>query len=314
MNTNVCTHANLTGTACGDACNPGSTCQNGNCALSAPLQCPPDPDLCHPYRCDPVAGCVETAIAACCLTNADCTAADPCTFCDTGNVCKPVSGCHACSTNFDCDPCGGTMCDASRTCVAVTPLDCTNRYPNFYGACVLDANGTPSCQYQCLTNQACDDGNACNGAETCSGGTCLPGTAPECDDHEFCTDDGCDATAGCTHSQKTGFPSVRCHLDDADAALQAAGSADVSSAIRAKLGALFGKVRTSLGTAESTGHGKPALKQLKLTGKRLKAVGKAVHAAQKKKNKIASGLANTLLATVDGASQAVEALKPLITP
>jgi hypothetical protein len=39
----------------------------------------------------------------------------------------------------------------------------------------------------------------CNGVATCLGGTCTPGTPPDCDDANPCTTDVCDAVLGCEH-------------------------------------------------------------------------------------------------------------------
>ena len=52
----------------------------------------------------------------------------------------------------------------------------------------------------CAADAECDDGDACNGAETCdtASGECQAAVAPECDDGNPCTDDGCDPATGCT--------------------------------------------------------------------------------------------------------------------
>jgi len=50
----------------------------------------------------------------------------------------------------------------------------------------------------CTGDGDCDDGLYCNGAETCNAGTCIAGTAPNCDDGVGCTDDACnEATDSC---------------------------------------------------------------------------------------------------------------------
>jgi len=46
----------------------------------------------------------------------------------------------------------------------------------------------------CTGDGDCDDGLWCNGAETCNAGTCVAGTAPNCDDGVACTDDSCNET------------------------------------------------------------------------------------------------------------------------
>ena len=43
----------------------------------------------------------------------------------------------------------------------------------------------------CSVPADCDDGLWCNGAEDCVGGSCVPGTEPDCSDGVACTDDSC---------------------------------------------------------------------------------------------------------------------------
>ncbi|MBW2969587.1 hypothetical protein KY319_00490 [Candidatus Woesearchaeota archaeon] len=51
----------------------------------------------------------------------------------------------------------------------------------------------------CTNNSDCDDGNWCNGQETCDPtGVCQPGTPPNCDDGNPCTNDYCESNA-CHH-------------------------------------------------------------------------------------------------------------------
>ncbi len=57
-------------------------------------------------------------------------------------------------------------------------------------ACTFDAPGA-----------ACADGDVCNGDETCDGsGTCDSGVVLDCDDGDLCTQDSCDALAGCANA------------------------------------------------------------------------------------------------------------------
>jgi hypothetical protein len=99
-----------------------------------------------------------------------------------------------------------------------------------------------------------------------------------------------------------------------DAALGAAGPADVSPATQRKLTALIGKARAKLSAAQAVGHGKAALKALKATGKQLKAIAKAVRAAVKSHKIKSAALADALTrATTDGGS-ALETLKAAVVP
>ncbi len=79
----------------------------------------------------------------------------------------------------------------------------------------------------CTTNAACADADLCNGTETCQNGTCVSGTALNCDDGNVCTDDSCDAIAGCqnvnddTNTCDDGEP---CTSDDVCSAGTCAGT------------------------------------------------------------------------------------------
>jgi hypothetical protein len=69
--------------------------------------------------------------------------------------------------------------------------------------CTTDTcNPASGCVFTNNTNP-CGDGNVCNGSEVCAGGGCQPGTPPNCDDGNECTDDLCDALSGCSHSNNT---------------------------------------------------------------------------------------------------------------
>jgi len=66
---------------------------------------------------------------------------------------------------------------------------------------VISDVGEGPCDAGCITNGECDDGQFCNGAETCVGGSCQPGTAPNCNDGVACTTDSCnEATDTCDHT------------------------------------------------------------------------------------------------------------------
>jgi hypothetical protein len=52
---------------------------------------------------------------------------------------------------------------------------------------------------ECRDASECQDGLACNGEELCEQGRCVAGTAPDCDDGDRCTLDGCNEGSGCVH-------------------------------------------------------------------------------------------------------------------
>jgi len=323
--TGLCQHAPVVpGTACGDACQP-ATCQSGNCVNGTPLSCPDDNDICTQDFCDPASGCVHAPIAGCCHADADCADGSACTVdvCDTGlNVCSnnPVFlGCRPCSVDTDCDPagaCGQSICTPQGICtdnesgVHYTPLECTDGNCDTADTCVLDGPGLAHCEHR---PGACNDGNVCNGVESCSGGFCMRGTPLGCDDGDLCTDDGCDPVTGCTNTPRTSFASVGCRFDVMDAAIRGASVHDLAPPAAAKLEKLIGKARGKLAAAQSAGHGKRAVKALKVVAKQLKAIGRVVRAAQKK-HQIAAPVANVIQSAASGGSQALETLKASVTP
>jgi hypothetical protein len=155
-------------------------------------------------------------------------------LCCPGCVVRPKLGNPFCAARGGTDPtqCGrsGEYCDncnsnscltgacSSRSCVPVPEGDaCTNSPGACHnGSCCqgcIDGNGAcvaggavDACGIsdgKLVKCQSCNDGDDCNGKETCSAGSCQPGTEPDCNDNEVCTDDYCDGN-GCQHKPRTG--------------------------------------------------------------------------------------------------------------
>jgi len=144
----------------GNTCNGLESCVSSHCTIGTPLICD-DLDVCNGLEtCDPTLGCQAGTAPNC----------DDSNVC-TDDSCDPLLGCiYGANSN----PCDDTQnCTTGDTCAG--------------GLCL----GTPV---------ACSDNDACNGAEFCdpSNGLCQPGTPPNCDDGNPCTDDACDVTIGCT--------------------------------------------------------------------------------------------------------------------
>ena len=164
-----------------DFCDGLETCQAGTCAGSAPPNCN-DGNPCTTDACDGSIGCTHTGVSGCCFTDGDCADADACTVnvrC-VGTVCQ--SDARNCN---DGNGCTGDACDPA--------IGCTNTP-------VIDGTG-------------CADQSVCDGSEACTAGTCLEGTPPNCDDANFCTQDGCDNATGCRHT-----PIASCCNTDAECA------------------------------------------------------------------------------------------------
>src|SRR5881392_1798177 len=115
--------------------------------------------------------------------------------------------CHP-GTAMVCDdgnPCNGVeTCDPAAGCQNGTQLDCNDNLvcTNDLGDPAIGCVNAPipNC---CVSNGDCDDGDICNGLETCVNNTCVAGTPPDCDDHNPCTDDTCDAVMACVHTDNT---------------------------------------------------------------------------------------------------------------
>jgi hypothetical protein len=109
----------------------------------------------------------------------------PGTVCDDGN---------SCTTGTTCDGLGGS----AANCDNGTAVNCDDNNPCTDDSC----DPALGCIHTNNTG-ACNDGNACTANDTCGGGTCNPGTAVVCNDNNPCTDDTCDASAGCVYTNNT---------------------------------------------------------------------------------------------------------------
>jgi hypothetical protein len=88
---------------------------------------------------------------------------------------------------------------------AVTSAGQESAFSNEIASCTSASecnDGSPFCRYTAApTGTACSDGDQCDGVETCRNGACQGGVPLDCDDGDECTADGCNATAGCTHTE-----------------------------------------------------------------------------------------------------------------
>jgi cysteine-rich repeat protein len=213
-------------------CNGDETCGDSGCVAGTPLAdgtacgeslvC--NGEVCSPTRCgdgiiDAVAGedCEDGNDAdgdGCdgdctftCEVDADCP--------DDADECSGVAMCdtstHTCGSSAP--PAMGSDCTASTggpgTCQAMVcvPAGCGNGIVDDGEDCddmnADEADGCKStCEFTCVGDEQCDDGNACNGAETCivESNTCMAGTALSCNDGIACTADSCNASTGCVNT------------------------------------------------------------------------------------------------------------------
>ena len=90
---------------------------------------------------------------------------------------------------------------------------CEDGNPCTIGLC--DGGGTCK-QIPKLAGSACDDGNVCTQTDLCTVSLCVGSNLLICDDQNPCTQDQCDAKAGCQHVAQSGTPC----LDDGNACTQ----------------------------------------------------------------------------------------------
>ncbi|MFK8002317.1 MAG: hypothetical protein AB8H86_22160 [Polyangiales bacterium] len=185
-------------------CNGAEECSAGACIAGALPDCD-DGVACTADICDDEMGACrsfadstacadgETCSASGC--SSECTSDDQCTdgvFCNGAETCS--DGVCTAGVVPDCDdsiPCTEDVCDELSSSCRSFPADM---------GCGANetCNAATGCIPECTTNAQCDDGFHCNGAESCDGGSCIAGTAPDCDDEVACTRDLCDeATDSC---------------------------------------------------------------------------------------------------------------------
>ncbi len=223
-----CTHTdnNLACNADDNACTVGDGCKAGSCVAGAKKVCN-DGQACTVDSCDKQSGkCGYLGKPLdgqpCDADGSVCSSKDTCAggscvkgkplACDDGNsctidTCDAKSGCkHAASSqpcNADDNKC--TVDDVCKggSCVAGALKKCDDAKP-----CTLDACDTKTgiCSHVAapLEGNLCDaDGTVCTPKDRCKAGVCLPDKPLSCDDNNVCTDDSCDAKAGCKHGANT---------------------------------------------------------------------------------------------------------------
>ncbi|HLK10381.1 MAG TPA: fibronectin type III domain-containing protein [Candidatus Binatia bacterium] len=157
--------------------------------------------------------CQHTAIAGCqrCATQADCNDGNACTV-DTcvAGVCQ-----HAAATD-------GTLCDDGLFCTINDHCQggvCVGGGPNCTQLATDCASATcDEASKDCIVTpvpngtRCGSDANVCVAMHTCQSGTCTLGGPLDCNDHNACTTDRCDAQLGqCVHTAQPG-----CCMTDAD--------------------------------------------------------------------------------------------------
>ena len=208
-----CQHENLDGELCddGDMCTADGLCVEGVCETVG-VVCD-DEKLCTDDSCDPAVGCVFANNTAPCDDLDPCTVNDLCADGACGGFEVPCD----CQLDTDCvalddgDLCNGTLfcdleqfppqCAVDEETVIVCPkpegVDTDCLQPLCHGE-------TGDCSFAAANEEkACSDGDACTMGETCVEGVCGQGNAVNCNDGNSCTDDSCEAEAGCIHANNS---------------------------------------------------------------------------------------------------------------
>jgi cysteine-rich repeat protein len=289
-------------TACAEQCDDGNTASNDGCSATCQLEFCGDHVVQTSEECDDgvqngVLGdpcsatctlhwcgdghvdsgeqCDDANTNVCDGCKNDCTAQTvACPICSAGST----DPCIPCTGAADCDPlraCGSVACSAG-VCTPTDPPNCDDGDP-----CTVD-----SCDPArgCVrTPKVCEDGDACNGVSTCdpASGACVPGSAPDCDDHDACTDDDRCVNVGtgsqCTTTPRTGAALATCRLDAIDSLLS---SPSIKKATRKKMAKLVKTLRKKLPLAAGTG--KKAARALKQANSTLLSLTRVVTKAAKK--------------------------------
>ena len=180
------------------------TCVAGLCELTQVDEVVCDTSLdepCLKSTCDPKTGeCALSPITGSCSDGNTCTVGDLC----LDGVCKGGDNMCGCSTDDDCDDfedgnlCNGTLKCLSGLC-AVDPATIVNCPQIALGPCEVSKCNPQSgvCQKSPKGNgTSCSDGDTCTDMDKCQNGQCA-GAPKKCDDANPCTEDKCDAGAGC---------------------------------------------------------------------------------------------------------------------
>ena len=202
---------------CSDSnkCTEGDHCAAGQCLPGSAVSCN-DQNLCTDDTCHPDLGCLNTPNSSPCQDGDACTNGDTCgeglcqpgkpVNCDDGNVCTddgcdPQDGCVHTVNNSQCDDNNecttGDHC-AGGVCVGTGSLECDDQNPCTKDIC-LPGGG---CEHQNVSGP-CSDNDPCTLNDSCLDGACQGGQAPDCDDKNPCTADGC-AQGLCTHDPVEG--------------------------------------------------------------------------------------------------------------
>jgi cysteine-rich repeat protein len=195
-----------------DVCTVGDVCGEGACQPGPESLLCDDGNGCTNDSCDPQVGCIYVANQAPCDDANACTDTDTCTegtclgediTCDDGDLCTDDS-CDVlagCLTSNNANPCNdASACTQNDTC---TGGDCVGEDINCDDElfCTDDqCDPEEGCQNPPVApNTPCDDGDVCTLSDVCTDDFCGSSDLQDCNDGNTCTQDQCDAAAGCQY-------------------------------------------------------------------------------------------------------------------
>lgn len=195
-----------------NSCTINDQCSDGTCSGDGSLACD-DGNECTLDGCLPEGGCTHEPRIGSCSDGDPCTVNDTCSDavcqtgperdCDDGNECTAdlcaASGLctHSgiigfCDDGNSCtqgDQCNDGVCTSLALLSCDDDNTCTTDSCHPVDGCLSENNSLP-----------CSDGSICTSHDTCAEGICSSDIGLNCDDNNPCTNDSCDAVAGCIHT------------------------------------------------------------------------------------------------------------------
>jgi hypothetical protein len=188
----VCVDYGDKGSFCGGHCDPGAA-GGGDCPAG--------------FVCEEVATVDGVLLNQCLPEDGVCPCTELSVKLGLWTPCHHENSFGLCSGKRVCTGDGLTECDAGvpaydlcngkdDDCDEVVDEEpCEDNNP-----CTADScGGEAGCSNQPLTGAPCDDGSVCTAPDQCLSGICQ-GTPLDCNDNNPCSNDGCMAPGGCTHT------------------------------------------------------------------------------------------------------------------
>jgi hypothetical protein len=244
-------------------CTQNGPCVANRCAGPTPLPGAPCGTTCNPATCQG-SQCVPDPPMNC-SDNNDCTTdlcadGQGCTHTPIALCCMSLAACvdqNVC-TNEACDldafRCVYPISDPTCTpCVGGDPFECGPRCSTACqgGRC---ADVAPNCDdNDACTNDLCDAAAGCTHSPNTDIPGCMLCQDAGCDDDDLCTTDHCngDGSSACVHDPKTSYDAILCRFDSMKAELDAAVGDAVSDKVRKKVTSTLTKARSKIDKARA---------------------------------------------------------------